>query len=100
VVRSVPSDMKLSEVKGFLDDVLHDLADQGMVVPLSDRTERILARIACRSAIKAGDSLTYDQMKDLLDRYTDDATLATCPHGRPPIWKISRKELEKWFGRP
>ena len=100
VVRSVPSDMKLSEVKGFVDDALHDLAEQGMLVPLPDRVERILARIACRSAIKAGDPLTYDQMSNLLDHYTDDPTLATCPHGRPPIWRISRKELEKWFGRP
>lgn len=100
VVRSVPADMQLSEVKGFVDDALHDLAEQGMVVPLPDRAEKILARIACRSAIKAGDPLTYDQMANLLDRYSDEPTLATCPHGRPPIWRISRKELEKWFGRP
>jgi DNA mismatch repair protein MutL len=100
VVRSVPADMKLSEVKGFVDDALQDFAEQGMVVPLPDRAEKVLARIACRSAIKAGDPLTYDQMANLVDRYSDDPTLATCPHGRPPIWRISRRELEKWFGRP
>ncbi len=100
VVQSVPADMKLSEVKAFIEDALQDLAEQGMVVPLPDRAEKILARIACRSAIKAGDPLTYDQMADLLARYSDDPTLATCPHGRPPIWRISRKEIEKWFGRP
>lgn len=100
VIQSVPADMKLTEVKAFMDDILHDLAEQGMVVPLSDRAEKVLARIACRSAIKAGDPLTYDQMAALVSRYSDDPTLATCPHGRPPIWKIHRREIEKWFGRP
>lgn len=87
-------------MKGFVDDALQDFAEQGMVVPLPDRAEKVLARIACRSAIKAGDPLTYDQMANLVDRYSDDPALATCPHGRPPIWRISRRELEKWFGRP
>ncbi len=100
VVRSVPADMDLSEVKSFVDDALHDLSEQGMVVPFSDRAEKILARIACRSAIKAGEPLTLGQMADLLDRYSEDPTMATCPHGRPPIWRISRRELDKWFGRP
>jgi DNA mismatch repair protein MutL len=99
VVRTVPADMNLAEVKDFVEDALSDMADQGVVAPLSNRAERVLSIMACRSAIKAGDPLSGHQMQDLIDRYSSDPALATCPHGRPPVWKISRKEIEKWFDR-
>jgi len=99
LVQSLPADLSLSEVKGLLEDALDDLASIGKVAPVGDRAEMVLARMACRSAVKAGDPLSQRQMEDLLSHYTEMPALATCPHGRPPIWKISRRELEKWFDR-
>jgi DNA mismatch repair protein MutL len=99
VVRGIPSEMDFVSVKGFVEDALQDLAEVGVIAPLSERAEKVLARMACRSAIKAGDPLSTQQMQDLIDRYSNDPALATCPHGRPPVWKITRKELEKWFDR-
>lgn len=99
LVQSVPADLSLGEVQGFLEDALEDLAAIGKVAPVGDRVEKILARMACRSAVKAGDQLSPPQMEDLLGHFSEMPTLATCPHGRPPIWRISRRELEKWFDR-
>ena len=99
-VRSIPSDLKMEEVEGVLRDALLDLSDQGMVSPLSDRAEKVIARMSCRSAIKANESLNLNQMQNLIDQYSSNPILSTCPHGRPPIWRISRRELEKMFDRP
>ena len=100
VVRAVPGDLDLSEIEGLVQDALHDLSEQEVVSPLGDRAEKILARMACRSAIKANEPLDKNQMQNLVDRYTGNPILSTCPHGRPPIWRISRRELEKMFDRP
>jgi DNA mismatch repair protein MutL len=100
VVRAVPGDLDLSEIEGLVQDALHDLSEQEVVSPLGDRAEKILARMACRSAIKANEPLDKKEMQHLVDRYTGNPILSTCPHGRPPIWRISRRELEKMFARP
>ena len=99
-VQAIPADLELSDVKGVIEDALDDLSAAGTVAPMSDHAEKILARMSCRSAIKAGDKLDRPEMQELIDRYSGDVNLATCPHGRPPIWRITRRELEKWFDRP
>lgn len=99
VVRGIPEDLPLGEVGEFIHDVADDLSHQGVMTPLPDRAEKMISLLACRGSIKAGDPLTHGQMQDLMDRYSEDPALATCPHGRPPIWRITRKEVEKWFDR-
>jgi len=99
-IRSIPSDLKMEEVEGVLRDALLDLSEQGMVSPLSERAERVIARMSCRSAIKANETLDLHQMRNLIDQYSNNPILSTCPHGRPPIWRIGRRELEKMFDRP
>ncbi|MCA9449566.1 MAG: hypothetical protein KC931_20770, partial [Candidatus Omnitrophica bacterium] len=99
-VRSIPSDLGMEEIEGVLRDVLLDLSEMGRVSPLSDRAEKVIARMSCRSAIKANEALNSDQMQNLIDQYSSNPILSTCPHGRPPIWRISRREMEKMFDRP
>lgn len=100
VIRAIPSDLKMEEVEGVLRDALLDLSEQGMVSPLSDRAEKVIARMSCRSAIKANEPLDLNQMQNLIDQYSANPILSTCPHGRPPIWRLSRRELERMFDRP
>jgi DNA mismatch repair protein MutL len=100
VVRQIPSDMKLNEIQGFIEDVLHDLYQQGGHAQMTDRAERVLARMACRSAVKAGDPLSISEMQNLVDQYTFNPSLSTCPHGRRPVWRMSHRELERMFDRP
>lgn len=57
-----------------------------------------LAQSACKAAIKAGDKLSEEQIRSLLGQMKDGVP-ARCPHGRPAIIAITRKDLDKLFKR-
>ena len=61
--------------------------------------EEIIARMACRTAFKAGDLLTIPQIRKLLEEIKSPTSFLTCPHGRPVAIKFSSNELEKLFKR-
>ncbi|MFC1737058.1 DNA mismatch repair endonuclease MutL [Candidatus Hydrogenedentota bacterium] len=54
---------------------------------------------ACRDAIKAGDLLSVEQRRELVNRFGELTPPYTCPHGRPIVTEITRVELEKNFKR-
>ena len=56
-----------------------------------------IATLACRSAIKAGDKLTEQQIDYIVDKIQKG--LLICPHGRPFVVKLNKNQIEKWFGR-
>jgi DNA mismatch repair protein MutL len=61
--------------------------------------EYLLGQIACKTAIKAGDPLTTEQMQKLVkDLFAVDNRFR-CVHGRPTIWTIPKATLEKQFRR-
>ncbi len=66
---------------------------------LLEKKEEIITRMACRSAIMAGDTITLKQMQDILKELAQTAHPFTCPHGRPSIIKTTSDELEKKFRR-
>lgn len=57
------------------------------------------AQMACKAAVKAGDELTQEKMKQLLTDLNKTANRFSCPHGRPTGWLISLNEIEKKFRR-
>ena len=59
----------------------------------------VLHSIACKSAIKAHDRTSLSDLSALANAVYNDKTLRFCPHGRPIVTSIGRKELEKNFGR-
>lgn len=61
--------------------------------------ERLHAQMACKAAIKAGDILTHEQMKQLLDDLEKTPSRFSCPHGRPTGWMLSWHDVEKKFKR-
>jgi len=54
---------------------------------------------ACRSAVKAGDKLTDEELRSLVDSFLRTSVIPTCPHGRPVISVLTKKQLEKSFKR-
>ena len=58
-----------------------------------------VATKACRSAVKAGDALSEQEIELLIRRVNDTQTVLLCPHGRPFVVKVTKTELEKWFKR-
>ena len=55
--------------------------------------------MSCRASVKAGDTMTIPQIKNLLKKLTECTLPYTCPHGRAIVIKISADELEKKFLR-
>ena len=74
-----------------------DGLDQGSAV--DDALRRIAATTACHAAVKANDHLTPEKMVYILDELRRTAHSSVCPHGRPVILRLSRREIEKRFER-
>lgn len=62
------------------------------------KRERII-KAACRSAVKAGDKLTDAELRSLVDSFLRTNIVPTCPHGRPVISVLTKKQIEKSFKR-
>jgi DNA mismatch repair protein MutL len=97
LVRGYPQGLKNWEEGKLLlqmfDDILQDR------VPGDTITDKLVASFACRSAIKAGQKLSVQEMKLLADQLFAADNPYSCPHGRPTIHRLSVEEIEKWFLR-
>lgn len=97
-LRSVPADVE----QGSAEDLLVELAAKlahGSRDALNERTEWVLHSISCRAAIKAGDHTSPQELMVLAEKILSGEVPPFCPHGRPCVLKLTRKELEKQFGR-
>ena len=77
---------------GALSEALEDAT-----VEADDWRERLLIRLACRSAIRRGAPLTLPEGRNLLDQLAHVAIPALCPHGAPVILHFNRRFLERQF---
>ncbi len=66
---------------------------------LDDALRRIAATVACHAAVKANYPLTPDKMRYILDELRRTAYSSVCPHGRPVVLRLTRREIEKNFQR-
>ncbi|MDD5338842.1 MAG: DNA mismatch repair endonuclease MutL [Dehalococcoidales bacterium] len=95
LVRTVPALVAGDNWAGMLKELLDELSGEER----SQWEERIVASIACHGAIKAGQSLSDEEMRALVRQLEQTANPHTCPHGRPTIIKLSGAQLERGFGR-
>jgi DNA mismatch repair protein MutL len=82
-------------VRALADDL--DGFDRGSRA--EDALRRIAATMACHAAVKANYPLTLPQMRHILDELRRTAYSSVCPHGRPVVLRLSRREIEKNFQR-
>ncbi|TET33582.1 MAG: DNA mismatch repair endonuclease MutL [Planctomycetota bacterium] len=98
LIRSVPVALRRTEPVGFFRDLLDELVESGAAKGPVD-PDKLLATIACKGAIKAGQRLTRGEIIALLtDRVALDDSYA-CPHGRPTTLSLTLDELKKHFHR-
>jgi DNA mismatch repair protein MutL len=64
-----------------------------------DRREHMLATLACKTAVKAGEPLTREKMGYLVDELFKTGQPALCPHGRPVVVRVEKSLIDKSLGR-
>ena len=97
-IREVPFIIGKPELNNLFMEIIDNIKNLGSGDTTDIKYNKI-AKLACKSAVKANDKLSLEEMESLLEdlRYIDDPF--TCPHGRPTIIKITLYELEKRFKR-
>ena len=98
LVRAVPSILVVPDVRTALVDIL-ELLRQGDDPLAAQAEERLIAAVCKRAAIKAGQTLTSEEMQQLVRQLEQCESPRTCPHGRPTVLHFSVDQLEKEFGR-
>ncbi len=97
-VKAVPFAFRKNVNQADIHDLLEDLitADNG---PEQDPRDAILITIACHKSVKAGQTLSREEMEQLLKQWEKIPQAGYCPHGRPTVISFERSELDKSFHR-
>ena len=98
VLRAVPADVEPQNAESLLVEIANKLLKGGHDA-MNEHTEWVLHSISCRAAIKAGDKSSPQELLALAEKILSGEVPPFCPHGRPCVLKLTRKELEKQFGR-
>jgi len=101
VVKAIPALISQLSPEDILLDTLAALGNWSGPEPgaVPESVDALFASVACKAAIKAGNSLQPTEMLALLKQMEKSAVFSHCPHGRPVIKEFSRAEIERWFHR-
>lgn len=98
LVRAVPMMLTGEDVPALMEEIAGGFLSGKQEVQL-DKLSWIYHSVACRAAVKAGDRQSQQEAEVLARRVLNDDAVRYCPHGRPVCFELTRKELEKQFGR-
>ncbi|MDY3927906.1 MAG: DNA mismatch repair endonuclease MutL [Clostridia bacterium] len=98
IIRAIPTNMIFDDVEDLFEEILLQLDELKRDI-ITQKHERLLYTIACKAAIKANHKLSEREQKELVDRVFALENINTCPHGRPIVISMSKKEVEKQFKR-
>ena len=96
LLTALPVNFPMNNISGLISDMIEDIVNDNN---RKDVDEHVIARTACKFAVKANDQLSKLEAEQLIRDLSDCKLPFSCPHGRPTIINISYKELEKRFGR-
>ena len=96
---AVPAVLDLSKSEEVLRAVAGDLDGLTPGAGMNEILRQMAATMACHAAVKANDPLTREKMQYLLDELRRTAHSSVCPHGRPVVLRLTRREIEKNFER-
>lgn len=99
LLRSVPLAIASLPYERILRDIIEELALTAATRGFAPHRDEVLGMMACKSAIKAGDPLSPQEIERLLEQLRQARRPYTCRHGRPTIICITRAELERKFKR-
>jgi len=98
-VSAYPAILRASECEAALRALADDLDGLDRDGGVGEAIKRVAATMACHAAVKANDPLTHDKMVHILEELRRTAYSTICPHGRPVMLRLTRREVEKNFQR-
>ncbi|MBQ9957987.1 MAG: DNA mismatch repair endonuclease MutL [Clostridia bacterium] len=98
IVRAVPTVLVGEDIKNLVYEMAGGFTDNKNSVEI-EKLDWLYHNIACRAAIKAGSRSNPTEMAALAERIIRYDDIKYCPHGRPVAFILTKKELEKQFGR-
>jgi DNA mismatch repair protein MutL len=102
LIRALPAILQKSSPAQILVGVLDDLAIEALARPqplARDVESRLMATVCKQAAIKAGQTLSEQEMRELIHQLEQTESPRTCPHGRPTMIHLSQGQLAREFGR-
>ena len=87
------------EPEPFVFDLFERAAGAGLGDDPEEALFEVLDMMACKAAVKAGDRLTSEELRSLLEAREQIERASNCPHGRPTSLRLSLKDLDRQFGR-
>lgn len=99
LVRETPALLGECDIQGLVKDLAEELAEYDETMALQDRLEQVCATMACHGSVRAGRSLTPDEMNALLRQMEVTPNAGQCNHGRPTWISLSLADIERLFGR-
>jgi DNA mismatch repair protein MutL len=98
-VTSVPALLPRDECATAIRALAQDLEGLDRGLEVHEALKRIAATMACHAAVKANYPLTAEKMRHILEELRATAYSTVCPHGRPVMLRLTRREVEKNFER-
>ncbi len=98
-ITAVPALLDVNDCEQALLALAHDLDGLDRGARVQEALQRIAATTACHAAVKANYPLSYEKMTHILDELRATAYSTVCPHGRPVMLRLTRREIEKNFER-
>jgi len=98
-ITHVPELFKDRDISQLIHEMVEELANDKEFSNLDHLTDLMLSFLACRSAIKAGEKLTQQEARKLIQKLQKTPNNTTCPHGRPTQIEVDLKNLHRIFKR-
>ena len=98
-ISAAPAILDWGRCEDALRAVASDLDGLSPGAGVHDTLRRMAATMACHAAVKANDPLTREKMQYLLDELRRTSHSSVCPHGRPVVLRLTRREIERNFER-
>lgn len=94
-LKEYPDIFKEEEAKEIFLSLLEEMEKE----KIENKKKKILATLACKTAVKAGQAMSMEKMNYLVEELFKTSNSSLCPHGRPVMVMIDRKELERALRR-